>query len=328
MENIIAIDLGGTTAKMAIVTPNGAIKHKWSIATDISNEGSYIVPNIIKSIKYKLKELDVELSSVLGIGMGTPGSVDVKEKTVIGAYNLNWASLQEVGEVFSKEFDLPFYIDNDANVAALGEQWVGAGNNEDSVVMVTLGTGVGGGIVIDGELLHGISGTAGEIGHITVEADSIFKCTCGKSGCLEALASATGIRALAKHYLASYEGRTPLLTILEQEGDLDSRDIFDAAQAGDEFALSIVDKFSNYLGLALSHIINIINPSKIILGGGVSMAGEFLRERVENFANKYTFPAAQGKTEIKLAKLGNDAGFLGAARLVVNGQNIGELVNK
>lgn len=327
MKNIIAIDLGGTTAKMAIVSPKGEIKHKWSIATDISNEGAFIVSNIIKSIKNKLEELSISTDQVLGIGMGTPGSVDIKEKTVIGAYNLNWATLQKVGEAFAQEFALPFYIDNDANVAALGEQWVGAGNNEDSVVMVTLGTGVGGGIVIDGDLLHGISGTAGEIGHITVEPDSIFKCTCGKAGCLEALASATGIRAMAKHFLASYEGETPLLEILEQEGDLDSRDIFDAAQKGDEFALSIVDKFSNYLGLALSHIINIINPSKIILGGGVSMAGEFLRKRVERDANKYTFPAAQNKTDIKLAQLGNDAGSLGAARLVVNGQNIGELVD-
>lgn len=316
---IIAIDLGGTTSKMALVTPEGEIFEKWSIATDISDKGSQIVPNIISSIKRKLDNRQIEETQIVGIGMGTPGSVDHLNGKVIGAYNLNWSTLQDIKGAFNQEFDLPFFLENDANIAALGEQWMGAGNNEDHVVMVTLGTGVGGGIVIDGHLLHGAMGSAGEIGHITIDPNSIFKCTCGKAGCLEALASATGIVNLAIHYLASYEGESTLSALLEREEGLTSKDIFDHAQAGDPCAQEIVDSVSNYLGLACSHLANILNSSKIIIGGGVSQAGEYLRKQVEDYTKKYTFPTIRENTGVVLASLGNDAGILGGARLVLNG---------
>lgn len=318
-EYIIAIDLGGTTSKMAIITPEGDILEKWSIPTDISNQGSQIVANIIGSIDRKIVEKGINTDQLLGIGMGTPGSVNHIEGTVIGAYNLNWSTLQDIKGQFNDAFSVPFYLENDANIAALGEQWQGAGNNEDHVVMVTLGTGVGGGVVIDGHLLHGAMGSAGEIGHITIDPDSIFDCTCGKKGCLEALASATGVVNLAIHYIATNQTPTSLSDILNQEKELTSKDIFDHAQAGDQVALEIVDQFSRYLGLACSHLANILNSSKIILGGGVSQAGEFLRQQVEDYTRQYAFPTIRDTTHVVLATLGNDAGILGGARLVLNG---------
>lgn len=319
-DYIIAIDLGGTSAKLALIDAEGNIIEKWSVVTDKLNEGKHIVPNLIRSIKDKIEDLNIDQSRIIGIGMGSPGSVDHVNRTVIGAYNLNWKVKQEIGLAFQEAFNIPFYIENDANIAAVGEQWKGAGDNEQNVVMVTLGTGVGGGIVVDGALVHGAIGAAGEIGHLTVDVDSEIECTCGKKGCLEAVASATGIVNLAVHYLGAYDEDTALKTILQNEDHLTAVDIFNEAKRGDAFAGEIVEKFAKYLGLACSHIANTLNPSKIVLGGGVSQAGEYLREKVAKYSDQYTFPPIRKATHITIAQLGNDAGILGAAKIVLNEQ--------
>lgn len=324
---IIAIDLGGTSAKLAMMDQEGNILEKWSVVTDKSNKGQVIVPNLIHSIKEKLEDLNLTTEDILGIGLGSPGSVNYLEKTVIGAYNLNWSEKQDIGKAFEEAFGIPFYIENDANIAAVGEQWKGAGNNDKDVVMVTLGTGVGGGIVVDGELLHGSTGTAGEIGHITVDPDSVIECTCGKRGCLEAVASATGIVNLAIHYLGTYDEETVLKDILQSEDVLTSKDIFDAAKSGDAFAEFVVEKFSRYLGLAASHLANTLNPSRIVLGGGVSQAGEFLRSKVDRYSKEFMFPTIRDVTDIVIAQLGNDAGIYGACKVVLNEQSKEESVN-
>lgn len=315
-KKIIGIDLGGTSAKLAILTANGEIQRKWSVETNILNKGQAIVPNIIDSIKEQFELLGLTANDFYGIGMGSPGSVDAENKTVIGAYNLNWSELQEVGKQFNQAFGLPFYIDNDANVAALGEQWKGAGDGAPDVVMFTLGTGVGGGIVLNHQLHRGVKGTAGEVGHIVVETNHPFECTCGNKGCLETVASATGIVKLARRYSNEFAGDSVIKTRIDNGDAVTARDIFDAAKDSDKFSEHIVEEFSRYLGIATSHIANILNPSIIVLGGGVSAAGNYLKEKVEKYHREYCFPQVKDVTKLKLATIGNDAGVIGAARLV------------
>lgn len=316
-DKIIAIDLGGTSAKMAIITREGEIQDKWTINTPIHDEGSHIVPNIIESIKKQLTRYQLTTDDFIGIGMGTPGAVDVTNKTVIGAYNLNWKTRQYIGEAFAEAFDLPFFIDNDANVAALGEQWRGAGDQEPDVVMVTLGTGVGAGVVVDGHLVHGKNNAAGEFGHVTIETGpEAIDCTCGKKGCLETLSSATGVMHLTRRYAREYEGDSTIKAKIDDGQPLNSVDVFNAAKEGDTLGVKIVDAFSQALGLGISHLGNILNPARIILGGGVANAGEFLRKQVEAYFQQYTYPQINEKTKVVLAILGNDAGVLGAAQLV------------
>ncbi|VUX18533.1 Glucokinase [Streptococcus pasteurianus] len=311
-KQIIGIDLGGTSSVLAFITDKGDIAEKWDIPTNIEDGGSHIVPDIIESIRGKMVDLGLSDSDFIGIGMGSPGKVDAEEGTVIGAYNLNWSEPQEIEKAFKESFSLPFYIGNDANVAALGEQWKGAGQSSRDVVMFTIGTGVGGGIVTNGQLVTGFGGAAGEIGHLTVQLEESYSCTCGKIGCLEAVASATGIVKLAQNTLATSE----VSSVLRDIEELSSKEIFDAAKKGDGLATEIVDKFCQYLGLAVSHVANTLSPRFIVVGGGVSAAGEFLREKITKFAYDYTFPQILTQTEIVLARACNDAGVIGAAQLV------------
>ncbi|WP_027109018.1 ROK family glucokinase [Lacticigenium naphthae] len=314
-KKIIGIDLGGTTIKFAILTEEGEIQTKWSEPTDITDEGQHIVPTIIASINEHLEKYSLKSEDFIGIGMGSPGTTDNIKGTVIGAYNLNWKTLQPVKKLIEDGTHIPFVIDNDANVAALGEQWLGAGNNEPDVVFVTLGTGVGGGIIADGRLLHGAGGAAGEIGHITVDPNG-YECTCGKKGCLETVASATGVVRLARDMADEYAGDSNLKYSIDDGQLIDAKDVFDAAKNGDELALKVVDKVSFYLGLACGNIANILNPASIVLGGGVSQAGTFLLERVQEYFNSFSFPTIRATTTIRLAELGNDAGIIGASSLV------------
>lgn len=319
-KKIIGIDLGGTTIKFAILSADGTIQQKWSIPTNILDEGSHITPDIIATINHRMSLYNMQPQDFAGIGLGTPGSVDRKKGTVVGAYNLNWKTVQPLKEQIEKAAGIPFYLDNDANVAALGERWQGAGDNERDVVFITLGTGVGGGIIMENTLLHGVAGCAGEIGHITVDPQG-FPCTCGKSGCLETVASATGVVRVARQLAEEYAGASELKQRLDNGEDISSKDVFEQAQANDHFALMVVDQVCDYLGLACGNIGNLLNPSSIILGGGVSAAGEFLRSRVEKYFDQYSFPQVRESTKIKLAQLGNDAGVIGAASLALNKEN-------
>lgn len=315
-KKIIGIDLGGTTAKFAILTQEGEIQQKWSIQTNILDEGSHIVPDIIESINHHLDLYDLKAEDFIGIGMGTPGSVDRINGTVVGAYNLNWKTVQPIRQQIEEGTGIAFVVDNDANVAALGERWQGAGDNNPDVIFITLGTGVGGGIIMENTLLHGVAGCAGEIGHITVDPFG-FECTCGKVGCLETVSSATGVVRVARQLAEEYAGDSELKKQLDDGQDVSSKDIFELAQAEDALALAVVDKVCFYLGLACGNLGNTLNPSSIVLGGGVSAAGEFLRSRVEKYFFQFTFPQVNESTVIKLAQLGNDAGVIGAASLAL-----------
>ncbi|AXQ78202.1 ROK family protein [Streptococcus chenjunshii] len=314
-QKLLGIDLGGTTIKFGILTLDGEIQEKWAIDTNILEDGRHIVPDIVASLKHRLALYGLSKSDFIGIGMGSPGAVDRDSKTVTGAFNLNWAKTQEIGSIIEKELGIPFAIDNDANVAALGERWVGAGANNPDVVFVTLGTGVGGGVIADGSLIHGVAGAGGEIGHIIVEAENGFPCTCGNEGCLETVASATGVVRLARYMAESYEGDSAVKAAIDNGDEVTSKDIFTAAEEGDSFADSVVEKVGFYLGLAAANIANILNPDSIVIGGGVSAAGEFLRYRIETYFLKFAFPQVKKSTKIKIAELGNDAGIIGAASL-------------
>lgn len=314
-QKVIGIDLGGTTTKLGIIDDEGTILQQWSIATDCSGEGKQIIPNIIASIKHRMDLYQLTPQDFSGIGMGAPGNVDPAAGTVIGAYNLNWTEKQFVRKQITAALRMEVAIENDANVAALGEQWRGAGENDPNVVFITLGTGVGGGIITNGQLVRGTAGNAGEIGHIGAVTTG-FSCTCGGRGCLETVASATGIVNLGRYLSEGFAGDSQLKYQLDSGQDVSCKDIFAYAQADDAFALMVVEKVCDYLGTACGNIANILNPSSIILGGGVSAAGEFLREQVETYFMYTAFPQVQESTKIKLATIGNDAGIIGAASLV------------
>ncbi|MCL2676942.1 MAG: ROK family protein, partial [Streptococcaceae bacterium] len=238
-KKIIGIDLGGTSIKFGILTEDGEVQDKWAISTNILENGKHIVPDIIESIKHRLELYQLSPSDFRGIGMGTPGTVDIERGTVKGAYNLNWEETQEVGKVISEQIGVPVFLDNDANVAALGERWKGAGENNPDVIFITLGTGVGGGIVANGKLIHG-EGAAGEIGHIIVQAENGFECTCGNKGCLETVTSATGIVRLAHTFAELYVGDSQIKAEIDNGETVTSKAIFTAAQEGDTFALNVV----------------------------------------------------------------------------------------
>lgn len=314
-KKLLGIDLGGTTIKFGILTLEGEVQEKWAIETNTLENGRHIVSDIVESLKHRLSLYGLTKDDFLGIGMGSPGAVDRTSKTVTGAFNLNWADTQEVGSVIEKEVGIPFFIDNDANVAALGERWVGAGANNPDVVFVTLGTGVGGGVIADGNLIHGVAGAGGEIGHMIVDPENGFTCTCGNKGCLETVASAAGVVRVARQLAEQYEGSSAIKAAIDNGDTVTSKDIFIAAEDGDKFANSVVERVSRYLGLAAANISNILNPDSVVIGGGVSAAGEFLRSRVEKYFVTFAFPQVKKSTKIKIAELGNDAGIIGAASL-------------
>lgn len=319
-KKLIGIDLGGTTCKFAILTLAGEVQQRWSIDTDILDEGSHIIPDIIESINHRLDLYQMQASDFIGIGMGTPGSVDIQAGTVSGAYNLNWKTVQHAKRDIEAGTGMKLAIDNDANVAALGERWQGAGENAQDVAFVTLGTGVGGGIVAQGQLLHGVAGSAGELGHVTVDPHG-YECNCGKVGCLETYASATGVVRVARDMAEEFAGASKLKQLLDDGEEISSKIVFDLAKDDDVLALKVVDRVSFYLGYALANVGNMLNPAYIVIGGGVSAAGDFLLTRVEKYFLQYTFPNVQKTTQLRLANLGNVAGVIGAASLALQFKN-------
>ncbi|MBA1435044.1 ROK family glucokinase [Bombilactobacillus bombi] len=316
-KKLIGIDLGGTTTKFAIMTSQGEIQQRWSIQTDVLNDGNNIIPNIIESINHHLDLYQMQPQQFAGIGIGTPGSVNYQQGTVSSAFNLNWNRPMALKQQIETGTNIPVQIENDANVAALGERWQGAGDNAANVAFVTLGTGVGGGIIVNGQIVHGVGGSAGEIGHMTINPNG-YQCTCGKRGCLETVASATGVVRVARDYAQEYAGNSQLKASLDNGDDITSKDVFDLAKQNDSLALKVIDTVSDQLGLALSNVAVTLNPKYIIIGGGVSNAGEFLLTHVQDKYNQYVFAAVKDTTSLRLATLGNEAGVIGAASLILD----------
>ena len=312
---LVGVDLGGTTIKLAFINVYGEILHKWEIPTNTSEQGKHITLDVAKAIDKKLEELGELKSKLIGIGMGAPGPVHVASGMIHEAVNLGWKNypLKDLLEV---ETGLPVVVDNDANLAALGEMWKGAGEGAKDLVCMTLGTGVGGGVIANGEIVHGVSGAAGEIGHITVVTENGFPCNCGKSGCLETVASATGIVRVAMQKLQDTDEPSILHSMLEEEGRITSKDVFEALEQGDALAEQVVEKVASYLGLAVANLSSTLNPEKIVIGGGVSKAGDALLQPIQRYFAQYAFSRAVKSTKLAIATLGNDAGVIGGAWLV------------
>lgn len=309
MKYCFGVDIGGTTVKMGLLEEEGKIVDKWEITTDTSEEGKAILPNVAASIENKMKEHGLTKEDIIGVGAGVPAPVTA-EGIVNGSANLGW-NYKEVKKELEELTGMKACIGNDANVAALGEMWKGGGAGEKNVIMVTLGTGVGGGVIINGKVLVGANGAGGEIGHLCVNYEEKDKCGCGNCGCLEQYASATGIVRLAKKKL----GQELRPTILTKE-DVTAKDVFDAVKAGDETAKEIAVEFGRYLGYALANLAAVLDPAVIVIGGGVSKAGEVLIPYIrEPFMERAFF--ANRNVKFVLATLGNDAGICGAAKLVL-----------
>ena len=310
MKYCFGVDVGGTTVKLGLFTVEGELLDKWEIKTYTENEGERILPDVTKAIKEKITEKKLAADEICGIGVGVPAPVD-KNGAIERAANVGWKA-KEIKKELEELTGYPCVIGNDANVAALGEMWKGAGEGEKDLIMVTLGTGVGGGIIIDGHPVVGADGAGGEIGHLCVNYEETENCGCGNRGCLEQYASATGIVRIAKKKLVS-ETRP---TVLCAE-TVTAKDVFDAVKEGDQVAQEIAEEFGSYLGYALANLAVVADPSVFVIGGGVSKAGEILipynqkpyRERAF-FANK--------DVEFKLATLANDAGICGAAKLLLD----------
>ena len=308
------VDVGGTTVKLGLFNDEGQVLDKWEIPTVKDNGGEKVLPDIAASIKNKMQEKNITAADLVGVGIGAPGAVNADGFMVNGAVNIGWGSF-DLAETLKKELDLDVTVKagNDANVAALGEMWRGGGMGFTDIVMVTLGTGVGGGIIIDEKIIAGKHGLGGEIGHIHIRDEEWEHCNCGGVGCVEQIASATGIAREARRRMAGEE--TP--SVLRQYGDtVTAKDVLDAAKAGDELALSVVETVGRYLGAALAGIAMTVDPEMFVIGGGVSKAGQFLIDIIDKYYQHYS-PISQNKGIIGLAKLGNDAGIYGAARLVL-----------
>lgn len=305
------IDLGGTTVKLGLFDGEENLLDKWEIPTRTEDGGKEILPDIAKSIKEKVAEKNIAKEDVLGVGIDVPGPV-LEEQVVNRCVNLGWGVIDVSKELGSLLDGIVVKVSNDANAAALGEQWKGGGEGHNNVVMVTLGTGVGGGIILDGKILSGVHGAGGEIGHMKVNDEETETCGCGNKGCLEQYASATGITRMGHKFLK--ENTRP--TSLVDDDTLSSKVIFDAAKTGDEVANQIVEKFGQILGKALANIAVVVDPDVFVIGGGVSKAGQILIDTVGKYYREFAFHATS-HIELNLAKLGNDAGMYGAVKTVL-----------
>ena len=311
MKYGFGIDLGGTTVKIAYFDENGNLLDKWEIPTVTADGGKQILPDIAASVKGYISEKGIAPDSIIGAGIGVPGPVNGKG-VVNKCVNLGWGVFN-IQEELSSLLGMPVRAGNDANVAALGEAWKGGGNGCDNMIMATLGTGVGGGIIIDGRPVSGAHGAGGEIGHLTINLEETETCGCGKKGCVEQYCSATGVVRLAKRYLAAHDTASSLRSI----ENFACKDVFDAAKAGDAAANEILEQVYDYLGRFLADVCCVADPEMVVLGGGVSRAGRVLLDGAKKYFDRYAFHACK-ETKFALASLGNDAGAYGAFKLVLD----------
>jgi glucokinase len=305
------LDLGGTTCKCGLFTTEGELVEKWEVPTDTSNGGVNILKNLAQAVIKKMEEKGISTDDVSGVGIGIPGPIS-KDGVVNRCVNLGWGVFNVEKEFSECLGGLKVKAGNDANVAALGEAWMGAAKEYSSSVMVTLGTGVGGGVIINDDIVSGAAGAAGEIGHIRVNYTEENTCGCGNRGCLEQYCSATGIARLARIRLAENDDAS---TLREVES-LDAKAVFDEAKKGDVVAKEIVKRACEYLAQGLQVISCVVNPEAFVIGGGVSKAGQYLIDEVEYRFNQIAFHGCKS-TKIVLASLGNDAGIYGAMKLIL-----------
>lgn len=306
----VGVDLGGTAIKVGICSAEGELLHTYEGPTEVDKGTDTVIANIERYVRLIVEQSPYEWSQLAGVGAGVAGFTNVKEGIIVLAPNVGFRDVP-IRAILEERLGKPVMIDNDANVAALGEVWGGAGKGVDNCVCYTLGTGVGGGIIINGKIYQGFSGLAGELGHMSVVPDlEAIQCGCGKMGCLETVSSATGIIRMANDAVERGD-RTSLVDVQK----ITAKDVFDAAKDGDEAALRIVNRAAFYLGKSMAAVATVLNPQRYIIGGGVSKAGEILFREVRSVFAKFTPDPLQKDVEIVPAILGNDAGMIGAAGL-------------
>ena len=311
MKYGFGVDLGGTTVKIAYFDETGTMLDKWEIPTVTAGGGKQILPDIAASVAQYRKAHNIADASLLGLGIGVPGPVDATG-TVNRCVNLGWGVFN-IAQELEALTGLPVQAGNDANVAALGEFWKGGGQGCENIVFVTLGTGVGGGIIVEGRLLHGAHGSGAELGHMVLNPKETAVCGCGKRGCVEQYCSATGIVRLARQRLEKDSAPSSLRAL----DNLTCRDIFDAGKDGDAVALEILEEYYDYMGQFLGSVCSAVDPEAVVIGGGVSKAGTMLLDGIAPYFHKYVFHAAS-QVRFTLASLGNDAGAYGAFKLAVD----------
>ena len=312
-KKCIGIDVGGTTVKVGMFELDGTLVKKWEGPTRKEENGKYILPDVAASIRKVLNEQNISLNEVAGAGLGIPGPV-LPNGFVEVCVNLGWREMNPQ-EILSGLLDgMPVKTGNDANVAALGEMWQGGGKGYHDIVMVTLGTGVGGGVIIDEKIIPGRHGLGGEIGHMRIREGEKEQCNCKGYGCVEQIASATGIAREARRMMKQ-SGED---SAMRKFGDrISAKNVLDCAKAGDKLAMEVMETVSYYLGWALAIVSMTVDPEVFVIGGGVSKAGTFLTDMIRKYYEEYT-PISENKAGIELATLGNDAGIYGAARLILD----------
>ncbi len=307
----VGVDVGGTTVKLGLFSKKGEVVRKWEIDTRKEENGRFILPDIADSILKILKEEGIDAGQLEGAGLGVPGAV-LENGTVNRAVNLGWGVFPAAEKLSDLLGGVRVRVANDANAAALGEMWKGGGRGYRDMVLLTLGTGVGGGIIHGGEILTGANGAGGEIGHIFINPEETEPCGCGKCGCLEQYVSASGIRRLAKIRLAMNEDPS----MIRESDHISARTVFDAAKKGDAVALELTEEFGRILGRACAIIASVIDPEVFVIGGGVSRAGQIVLDVTEKYYRQYAFHASR-EAQFRLAELSNDAGIYGAVKLVL-----------
>ena len=309
----IGVDIGGTSVKLGMFETTGELLFKWEVPTRKEEGGKYILKDVADSILKTLEEKKIPMEDVVGAGMGVPGPV-MPDGFVEVCVNLGWRNMNPAKELSELLHGMPVKSANDANVAALGEMWQGGGKGYEDIVMVTLGTGVGGGVIIGQKIIAGKHGLGGEIGHIHIRDEETEHCNCGGVGCLEQIASATGIAREARRKMAACD--TP--SVLRTFGDhVSAKNVLDAAKEGDALACEVMEVVGRYLGLALAQISMVVDPEVFVIGGGVSRAGQFLIDKIYRYYDEFS-PISKNKGGIVLATLGNDAGIYGAARQILD----------
>lgn len=312
-KKCIGIDVGGTTVKLGLFEADGALIRKWEVPTRKEEGGVHILPDVAASVRAVLEEERLSLSDVAGAGMGIPGPV-LEDGYVEVCVNLGWRDMNPQQILSGLLDNLPICSGNDANVAAMGEMWQGGGKGYSDIVMVTLGTGVGGGVILNQKIVSGKHGLAGEIGHIRIRENEKESCNCKGHGCVEQIASATGIAREARRAMAAKPQEE---SAMRRFGDaVTARDVVDCAKAGDAMALEVMETVGYYLGWALAMVSMTVDPEVFVIGGGVSRAGSFLIDFIQKYYERFT-PISENKAGIALATLGNDAGIYGAARLLL-----------
>ncbi len=309
----VGLDVGGTNMKAGVVDDSGRPLSAVNLPTDHERGQEYGLERMCDTIREAARAADLRMDQIAAIGVATPGTMDIPAGIILDPPNLKpWRNVPVRQYVFDK-FKLPTAFQNDANAAAFGEYWAGAGKGRHSMVLFTLGTGIGGGIIIGDMVVEGEHSHGAELGHMKIETTHPRRCGCGRLGCLEAYASATAVVGRAREALEKDDGRSSLHAVLKRHGEITSRDIFDAAANGDALAGTIVEETAFYLGVGAMNLMHMIDPDMIVFGGGMIAAGEPFLERIRHHVREMAFPVPAAKTQVRYAQLGSDAGFIGAA---------------